>query len=182
MADRNGDNHRPFDPKEHGLREDFHLINFTELKGWGCKVPQEQLLKLLEGLGVEHGDGKIGIGLDSCVLPTRHPGISLVQTTDFFYPLVDDPYIQGKIACANVLSDLYAMGVSYCDNMLMLLGVSNQMTLKEREVVTPLIIKGFNDLAAEAGTTVNGGQTVLNPWYIIGGVASAVVKEEEIIM
>jgi selenide,water dikinase len=105
-----------------------------------------------------------------------------VQTTDFFYPLVDDPYMQGKIACANVLSDLYAMGVSLCDNMLMLLGVSNQMTLKEREVVTPLIIKGFNDLAAEAGTTVNGGQTVLNPWYIIGGVATAVVKQEEIIM
>ena len=39
-----------------------------------------------------------------------------------FYPLVEDPYMQGKIACANVLSDLYAMGVADCDNMLMLLG------------------------------------------------------------
>lgn len=172
----------PFNPKDHGLKEDFHLISFTKLKGWGCKVPQEELLKLLKGLGVEHGEGKIGIGLDSCVLPTRHRGISLVQTTDFFYPLVDDPYMQGKIACANVLSDLYAMGVSVCDNMLMLLGVSNQMTLKEREVVTPLVIKGFNDLANEAGTTVNGGQTVLNPWFIIGGVATAVVAQEEVIM
>ena len=44
------------------------------------------------------------------------------QTTDFFYPLVDDPYMAGKIAAANVLSDLYAMGVMECDNMLMLLG------------------------------------------------------------
>lgn len=35
----------------------------------------------------------LGIGLDSCVVPTRHPGLKLVQTTDFFYPLVDDPYI-----------------------------------------------------------------------------------------
>lgn len=116
------------------------------------------------------------------MIETRHKGINLVQTTDFFYPLVDDPYMQGKIACANVLSDLYAMGVVDCDNMLMLLGVSNEMTLKEREVSTQLIIKGFNDLANEANTNVNGGQTVLNPWYIIGGVASSVVTKEEVIM
>lgn len=122
------------------------------------------------------------MGLDSCVLPTRHKGLSLVQTTDFFYPLVDDPYLQGKIACANVLSDLYAMGVSSCDNMLMLLGVSTQMSAKEREVTTSLMIKGFDDLAKEAGTTVNGGQTVLNPWYIIGGVASSVASSTEFIM
>ena len=36
----------------------------------------------------------VGIGMDSCVTPLRHGGLSLVQTTDFFYPLVDDPYMQ----------------------------------------------------------------------------------------
>ena len=173
---------QPFSPEDYGLPETFRLINYTKLKGWGCKVPQEELLKLLEGLGVKKGEGKIGVGMDSCVLPSRHKGISIVQTTDFFYPLVDDPYMQGKIACANVLSDLYAMGVAECDNMLMLLGVSNQMTLKERHVVTPLVIQGFSDLAMEAGTSVNGGQTVLNPWFIIGGVASSVVSKDEFIM
>ena len=40
----------------------------------------------------------LGIGMDSSVTPLRHGGLSLVQTTDFFYPLVDDPYMQGKIA------------------------------------------------------------------------------------
>merc|ERR1712096_440419 len=65
--------------------------------------------------------------------------------TDFFYPLVEDPYMQGKIACANVLSDLYAMGVTECDNMLMLLAVSTKMTEKERDVVVPLIMRGFKD-------------------------------------
>jgi len=69
--------------------------------------------------------------------------LSLVQTTDFFYPLVDDPYMAGKIAAANVLSDLYAMGVMECDNMLMLLGVSSRMSDKEREVVLPLMMRGF---------------------------------------
>ncbi len=124
----------------------------------------------------------VGIGLDSCMIETRHKGIHIVQTTDFFYPLVDDPYMQGKIACANVLSDLYAMGVTFCDNMLMLLGVSSELKHNEREVVTKHVIQGFYDLAKEAETHVNGGQTVINPWYIIGGVASSVVSKDEVIM
>lgn len=145
--------------------------------------------KLLEGLKEEQTKseesadfGFLGIGLDSCVLPTRHKGIKLVQTTDFFYPLVDDPYMQGKIACANVLSDLYATGVWQCDNLLMLLGISNELRTNEREIVTKLVIKGFNDLAKEADTKINGGQTVLNPWYIIGGVATSVCSDQEFIM
>jgi len=141
---------------------------------------------LLEGLKRTDSDEKqfgfLGIGLDSCVIPTRHEGISLVQTTDFFYPLVDDPYMQGKIACANVLSDLYATGVTNCDNMLMCLGISQDLSAKERDVVIPLLIKGFNDNAKAAGTSVNGGQTVLNPWLLCGGVASTVVKKDEVIM
>jgi len=149
------------------------------------------LHKLLEGLkqdqaksnGSTTGEfGFLGIGLDSCVLPTRHKGVKLVQTTDFFYPLVDDPYMQGKIACANVLSDLYATGVYQCDNLLMLLGVSNELRTNEREIVTRLVIQGFNDLAKEAETTINGGQTVLNPWYIIGGVATSICSDQEFIM
>lgn len=51
--------------------------------------------------------------------------------------------VQGKITCANVLSDLYAMGVVDCDNMLMLLGVCDKLSDKERDVVIPLIMKGF---------------------------------------
>lgn len=125
---------------------------------------------------------RIGIGMDSSVTPLRHGGLCLVQTTDFFYPLVDDPYMMGKIACANVLSDLYAMGVTECDNMLMLLGVSTKMTEKERDVVIPLIMRGFKDSAWEAGTTVTGGQTVVNPWCTIGGVATSVCQPNEYIV
>lgn len=44
-----------------------------------------------------------------------------MSTTDFFYPLVEDPFLQGKIAAANVLSDMYAFGVVRIDSMLMLL-------------------------------------------------------------
>ena len=134
------------------------------------------MLRLLEGIGAGH------IGMDSSIMPTKFPDLKLVQTTDFFYPLVDDPYTQGRIACANVLSDLYAMGVSDCDNMLMLLALSRNMTKEDRATVGALMISGFNDLAAEAGCLVTGGQTVVNPWFIIGGVASSVVRESEIIL
>ncbi|MEE6505670.1 hypothetical protein FKM82_005619 [Ascaphus truei] len=120
--------------------------------------------------------------MDSCVIPLRHRGLSLVQTTDFFYPSVEDPYMQGRIACANVLSDLYAMGITECDNMLMLLSVSQKMTEEEREKVTPLMIKGFRDAAEEGGTSVTGGQTVINPWIIIGGVATVICQSNEFIM
>lgn len=145
---------------------------------------------MLEGLKDQNTGGDtsdtshsfLGVGLDSCVIPTRHPGINIVQTTDFFYPLVDDPYVQGKIACANVLSDLYATGIWQCDNMLMLLGISTDLSSTERQIVTKLVIRGFCDLAKEAGTEINGGQTVLNPWFIIGGVATSVASQDEVIM
>ncbi|CAL8104822.1 unnamed protein product [Orchesella dallaii] len=120
--------------------------------------------------------------MDASVTPLPHSGLCLCQTTDFFYPLVDDPYMQGKIACANVLSDLYAMGVTNCDNMLMLVGISSKLTDKERDVVIPLIMRGFKDLAVDAGTNVTGGQTVINPWITIGGVATSVSQPTDVIM
>jgi len=121
--------------------------------------------------------------MDASVTPIPDkPGTCLAQTTDFFYPLVDDPYMQGRIACANVLSDLYAMGVVACHNMLMLLAVSKDMTDSERDVVIPLMMRGFQDTAQEAGCLVTGGQTVVNPWVTIGGVASTVCDDQDIIM
>uniref|UniRef100_A0AAQ6AAD1 selenide, water dikinase n=1 Tax=Amphiprion ocellaris TaxID=80972 RepID=A0AAQ6AAD1_AMPOC len=184
--------YKPFKPEEHGLE-----------RGFRCKVPQEALLKLLAGLESDRADGTgkagdqasefasslshrcavfPGVGMDCCVIPLRHGGLSLVQTTDFFYPLVEDPYMMGRIACANVLSDLYAMGITECDNMLMLLSVSQKMNDKDREKVMPLMIRGFRDAAEEGGTSVTGGQTVINPWIIVGGVASVVCQPNEFIM
>ncbi|XP_023801761.1 selenide, water dikinase 1-like [Cyanistes caeruleus] len=74
------------------------------------------------------------------------------------------------------------MGVTECDNVLMLLSVSQRMTEEERDKVMPLIIQGFRDAAEDGGTSVTGGQTVLNPWVIVGGVATAVCQSSEFIM
>jgi len=119
--------------------------------------------------------------MDCSIVPLRHKGLFTVSTTDFFYPLIEDPFVLGKIACANVLSDQYAMGISECDNMLMLLASSVDMPETERRIVTRKMIEGFNEQAKEAGVVVTGGQTVQNPWPIIGGVAMSTVREEEMI-
>lgn len=91
------------------------------------------------------------------------------------------------------------MGAVEVDNMLMLLSTSNKMTEKERDIIMPLVLQGFKvwhsvfslleqcsvvwkDCAEEAGTTVQGGQTVINPWLIIGGVATSVCTQNEIII
>ena len=81
-----------------------------------------------------------------------------------------------------MLSDLYAMGVVSCHNMLMLLATSKDFTETERDVVIPLLMKGFQDTAREAGCLVTGGQTVVNPWCTVGGVASSVCRDGDVIM
>lgn len=147
-----------------------------------------KLLKTLQDGGgaqqtVAHSPAgtQIDIGMDSSVVPLADSGFSLVQTIDYFYPSVEDPYVMGKIACANVLSDIYALGVTRCDNMLMVMAVSTKLSERQRDIVVPLLIKGFKDLATEAGTRVTGGQTVFNPWPMIGGVASSCCRNSEII-
>lgn len=139
---------------------------------------------MLKDLGL--GDGaNLGtqggrIALDCSVRKTRQ-GHYCISTTDFFFPLVESPYLQGRIGAANVLSDLYAEGVEHCDFVLMLLAASRNMPEDERTIVTREMVRGFREACDEAETAVTGGQTVLNPWPIIGGVATAIVAESEFV-
>jgi selenide, water dikinase len=119
--------------------------------------------------------------MDCSIVRTRHEGFYQVSTTDFFFPLVEDPYEQGWIACANVLSDLFALGLADADNLLMLLGACVRMAEPERDIVTRHLIRGFDDCARAAGTRVTGGQTTLNEWPLIGGVAMTAALEREFI-
>lgn len=121
--------------------------------------------------------------MDSSVVESqRYPGFFQVSTTDFFYPLVENPEWQGRIAACNVLSDLYAMGVRHVDSVLMLLAWSIDMPEAYRSVVTREMMRGFDAQCREAGTMVSGGQSVRNPWPIIGGVAQAICRADDIIM
>ena len=119
--------------------------------------------------------------MDSAITPSRrHPGLSLVSSTDFFYPLIEHPLTMGRIAAANVLSDVYAMGVSDVDTVLMILAASTDMPPPMRHTVTRLLMEGFAAHCALAGTSLQGGQSVLNPWPTIGGTATALVRDSDI--
>lgn len=84
------------------------------------------------------------------------PELALVQTLDFFPPLVDDPYVYGQIAAANALSDVYAMGGAPKT-------VMNLVGFPDKELPLTLlntILKGGADKVAEAGAVIVGGHTV----------------------
>lgn len=143
-------------------------------------MPQAKLLEYLSGMTNDLRPNETP-GMDCALVATRHPGLFLISTTDFFYPNVESPFAQGRIAACNVLSDLYANGVFEVDTMLMILGVSLDMDDAARDACTKEIIRGFTLAVREAGASVTGGQTVNNPWPIIGGVASSVVREEDLL-
>eukprot|EP00656_Telonema_subtile_P009752 TRINITY_DN14606_c0_g1_i4.p1 TRINITY_DN14606_c0_g1~~TRINITY_DN14606_c0_g1_i4.p1 ORF type:complete len:331 (-),score=88.88 TRINITY_DN14606_c0_g1_i4:338-1330(-) len=136
-------------------------------------------LDMGDGQNLGNRDGRIA--LDCSVRKTKHKGLFMISTTDFFFPLVESPYLQGRIGACNVLSDLYAEGVVDCDFVLMLLAASTDMPDDMRKICTRAMVRGFNDACAEAETTVTGGQTVLNPWPIIGGVATSLCTEDEFV-
>jgi len=126
--------------------------------------------------------------MDCSVMPikTQSPGGSnlfMISTMDYFYPSVDDPFVQGQIGACNVLSDMYAMGVYNIDSVLMILASSLEIQdIKIRDIVTRRMIEGFSDLCKRASVEVTGGQTVFNPWPIIGGTAMSCCAANEFIM
>lgn len=134
-------------------------------------MPQSKLLsylsKLPKPVGIETPD----------VSTIKVPPYTLVSTLDFFYPLVESPYMFGRIAFCNTVSDLYAMGITDIKEVLMILGVSTDMNEAEKDVSTTLMIQGFTDAAQQAGAQVGGGQTVYNQWPMMGGCAIAVVRD-----
>lgn len=77
---------------------------------------------------------------------------------------------------------MYAVGAVDIDKVSMVLSSSSDFTEKERDVIVPLMMKGFKDGCLEANCQFKMGNVAINPWCIIGGVATTVSKDEEIIM
>ncbi len=103
------------------------------------------------------------------------PGINLVQTVDFFTPVVDDPYDWGRIAAANALSDIYAMGASPLTALQMIGWPRGRLSFD----ILAEVVRGGLDIMAEAGCTVIGGHSIddAEPKYgfAVTGTAARVV-------
>lgn len=102
---------------------------------------------------------------------------ALVQTLDFFTPIVDDPYLYGQIAAANSLSDVYAMGGRPITAMNIVGVPTDDLTLQDVNA----ILRGGADKVAEAGCVLAGGHTVQNPEPLYGLSVTGLVHPERVI-
>lgn len=113
---------------------------------------------------------------DACVYKIND-STAIVQTVDFFPPLVDDPYLFGQIAAANAFSDIYAMGATPTHAM-NLLCFPNCLDLE----IAGEILKGGADKAAEAGCAIAGGHTIYDNEPKYGLCVSGVVDPGKILL
>ena len=150
-------------PPDAGTGTRLRLTQYAHGGGCACKIPPGELEDLVAGLTGRHvgGNGRLVVGLehgdDAAVVLT--PAGAVVSTADFFTPVVDDPYDWGRIAAANALSDVYAMGGQPLVAV-NLLGWPRDVLPFElaREV-----LRGGLDVASSAGCHVGGGHSVDDP-------------------
>jgi selenide,water dikinase len=141
------------------------LTQYAHGGGCACKIPPGELESVVAGLlggSPPDGPGDLIVGLDDgddAAVVRIAAGVAIVATADFFTPVVDDPYDWGRIAAANALSDVYAMGGTPV--------VAVNLLAWPREIL-PLtmaaeVLRGGLDIAREAGCHVAGGHSVDDP-------------------
>lgn len=142
------------------MEENIKLTKLASCGGCGAKVGAGVLAQLLDGLQI-HRDPNLLVGFDKsddASVFKVSDDLALVQTVDFFPPMVDDPYLFGQIAATNALSDVYAMG-GEAKLALNLLCVPEKMP---SEAVHQLLRGGY-DKVYEAGVLITGGHSILDP-------------------
>jgi selenide, water dikinase len=147
--------------------------------GCSCKLPQYQLGPLLDKAGLSGSFGEevlAGPWENSSVVKIAE-GIAVLNTLDFFTPMVDEPEIQGRIAGSNVTSDIYALAVTNIASVLSIMAYPEDMP----DELAVGMLKGFGDFCREMGAPVVGGHTIRNPWPIIGGAATGIGDPEKIV-
>ncbi|MFE3453045.1 selenide, water dikinase SelD [Nonomuraea sp. NPDC059194] len=137
------------------------LTQFAQGGGCACKIPAGELEEVLTGFGVTPADplGDLIVGLetgDDAAVVRIDGDTAIVSTADFFTPVVDDPYDWGRIAAANALSDVYAMGGRPVVGLNLLCWPRERLPYElAREV-----LRGGAEVAARAGCHLAGGHSV----------------------
>lgn len=159
------------------MENEIRMTKLASCAGCGAKVGAGTLQKLLQGLPTVRDD-KLLVGYDTsddaCVYKVADD-LVVVQTLDFFPPIVDDPYMFGQIAAANAISDIYAMGATPKLG-LNIMAVSPQMN---DEAVREVLRGGYTK-AAEAGVIISGGHTIKDVEPKYGLSVTGFARPEEI--
>jgi selenide,water dikinase len=145
--------------------------------GCACKLPAADLADVLRGLPAVTDPRVLAgtTGFDDGAVIRLTDDLALVQTVDFFTPLVDDPYDFGRIAATNAISDVYAMG----GEPLCALAIAGFPRDLDPATITAVFAGGVA-AAQEAGIAIVGGHTIVDPEPKYGLVVSGTVRPEAI--
>ncbi len=159
-------------------RDAIRLTKLAKRAGCAAKHPPGFLLPLL-GMLPPITDPRVLVGsatADDAAIVKLSDDLALVLTTDFFTPIVDDPRDFGRVAAANALSDVYAMGGAPLA-ALSLVGFPESL---EASILGD-ILAGANEIAAEAGIAIIGGHTIKSEEPIFGLAVTGTVHPTKVV-
>ena len=155
------------------------LTSLSHGGGCGCKISPGILSELLQGAlpGARYPDLLVGAETsDDAAVYRLNDDQAIVATTDFFMPIVDDPFDFGRIAATNALSDIYAMGAR---PLLALAVVGMPINTLSRESIRD-ILRGGEAVCAQAGIPIAGGHSIDSVEPIYGLAVTGVVDPRKV--
>ena len=158
------------------MNNPIRLTQYSHGAGCGCKISPKVLDVIIAGSGAQHLDPKLWVGnssRDDAAVYAIDEARGVVSTTDFFMPIVDDPYDFGRIAATNAISDIYAMGGS----PLMAIAILGWPINVLPPEVARDVIRGGRAVCEEAGIPLAGGHSIDAPEPIFGLAVTGLVDK-----
>lgn len=155
------------------------LTKYSHGAGCGCKISPKVLDEILASNFAMPDNDKLIVGnhsKDDAAVYDIGNGTALISTTDFFMPIVDDPYEFGRIASANAISDVYAMG----GNPVLAIAILGWPVNVLPPSVAQKVIEGSRSICKEAGIPLAGGHSIDSPEPIFGLAVNGFVAIENI--
>ncbi len=143
------------------------LTQYSHGAGCGCKISPQTLSTILHTQLPAQNSPNLLVGNDSrddAAVYDLGDGTAIISTTDFFMPIVDDPFSFGRIAAANAISDVYAMG----GEPLLAIAILGWPLDKLAPEVAQQVLEGGRSICAEAGIALAGGHSIDSPEPIFG--------------
>jgi selenide, water dikinase len=147
--------------------EIIKLTQFSHGAGCGCKIAPAVLDKILHTTRPKQHHPNLLVGNDTrddAAVFDLGNGTALISTTDFFMPIVDDPFDFGRIASANAISDIYAMG----GTPTMAIAILGWPVDKLPESIAAQVLEGAREICAQAGIPLAGGHSIDSAEPIFG--------------
>jgi selenide,water dikinase len=158
------------------MSESIRLTQYSHGAGCGCKISPKVLEVILAGSGAQNLDPKLWVGnssRDDAAVYAIDGERGVVSTTDFFMPIVDDPFDFGRIAATNAISDIYAMGG---DPLMAIAILGWPVNLLPPEVARE-VIRGGRAVCDQAGIPLAGGHSIDAPEPIFGLAVTGLVEK-----